>query len=56
MSDRDWKEYNDALVRRGEILLDWSEELKAMNEGKEGARYPESHQTSSDNSCIPIAL
>jgi len=50
MSDRDWKEYNEALVRRGEVLLDlsflssWSEELKAMNEGKEGARfrYPES--------------
>ena len=50
MSDRDWKEYNDALVRRGEILLDlsflssWSKELKAMNKGKEGARfrYPES--------------
>jgi len=45
MSDRGWKEYNDALVRRGEILLDlsflanWSKELKAMNEGKEGARY-----------------
>lgn len=50
MSDRGWKEYNDALVRRGKILLDlsflanWSRELKAMNEGKEGARYryPES--------------
>ena len=50
MSDRDWKGYNDALVRRGEILLGmgfvagWSNDLKAMNEGKEGARfrYPES--------------
>ena len=49
-SSRNWKEYNEALVRRGAILLDmdfvanWSEELKAMNEGKEGARfrYPES--------------
>jgi len=50
LSDRDWKEYNGALVRRGEVLLDmgfvvgWSGELKAMNNGKEGARfrYPES--------------
>lgn len=46
---RDWKVYNEALVRRGEVLLDfdlldeWSEELKKMNQGKEGARfrYPE---------------
>ena len=50
MSDRDWRGYNDALVRRGEILLNvgfvagWSNDLEAMNEGKEGARfrYPES--------------
>lgn len=47
---RDWKGYNEALVKRGLILLDlefvadWSGELKAMNERKEGARYryPES--------------
>ena len=47
---RDWKGYNEALVKRGLILLDlnfvadWSRELKAMNEGKEDAkyRYPES--------------
>jgi hypothetical protein len=47
---RDWNGYNEALVKRGLILLDldfvadWSRELKAMNEGKEGARYryPES--------------
>ena len=47
---RDWKGYNEALVKRGLILLDldfvadWSRELKAMNDGKEGARYryPES--------------
>ncbi len=43
MPDRDWKEYNEALVRRGQVLLDlkflrgWSDELKGMNEGKEGA-------------------
>ena len=42
---RNWKDYNEALVRRGEILLDtdflssWQEELDEMNEGKEGARY-----------------
>ena len=47
---RDWKGYNEALVKRGLILLDldfiadWSRELKTMNERKEGARYryPES--------------
>jgi hypothetical protein len=42
---RDWKEYNEALVRRGELLFDtdflsgWGEELRRMNEQKEGARY-----------------
>src|SRR4030066_140605 len=41
---RDWEGYNEALVKRGLILLDldfvagWSRELKAMNEGKEGGR------------------
>jgi len=45
MSGRDWGAYNEALVRRGEILLDlrivkdWRRELGEMNEGKEGARY-----------------
>jgi hypothetical protein len=46
---RNWEEYNEALVKRGSILLDldfvadWSRELKGMNERKEGARfrYPE---------------
>lgn len=50
MSDRNWKEYNEALVRRGEVLLDmdfiekWPDELARMNEGKEGKPflYPES--------------
>jgi len=49
-SSRSWEEYNEALVKRGSILLDldfvadWSRELKGMNERKEGARvhYPES--------------
>ena len=47
---RDWEGYNEALVKRGLILLDldfvanWSKELKAMNTRKEGAKYtyPES--------------
>jgi len=45
MPDRDWKVYNEALVRRGEIILDlrimkgWTRELAGMNRGKEGARY-----------------
>ena len=41
-----WHVYNDSLVRRGgEIILDfdvidnWNNELKNMNEGKEGASY-----------------
>jgi len=45
-----WHKYNESLVRRGEILLDfdvidnWHSELNGMNEGKEGAayRYPDS--------------
>lgn len=42
---RDWAGYNEALVRRGEVLLDlsllrgWSSELEEMNAGKEGGRY-----------------
>jgi len=45
MSVRDWKAYNAALVRRGEIFLDlsmmdgWKSELAEMNDGKEGGRY-----------------
>ena len=41
----DWPSYNEALVKRGEILLDlsllhtWGEELEEINRGKEGARY-----------------
>ena len=41
----DWPGYNEALVRRGEILLDlgllqsWGEELEKMNRGREGGRY-----------------
>jgi hypothetical protein len=49
-SFRNWQGYNEALVKRGLILLDldfvagWSRELKAMNTRKEGGRYryPES--------------
>ena len=46
---RNWKEYNEKLVRRGELYLslefleDWNNELNKMNEGKKGApfSYPE---------------
>ena len=37
---RDWKKYNQELVRRGELLIElgflesWSRELEAMNQGK----------------------
>lgn len=40
-----WHVYNESLVRRGEIMLDfdvidnWNNELWNMNEGKEGASY-----------------
>jgi len=45
-----WSEYNESLVRRGEMLFDsgflqnWRAELKKMNERKEGPhyRYPNS--------------
>ena len=47
---RNWKNYNESLVRRGEILLDfdvidnWDFELEKMNQGKEGRKfvYPDS--------------
>lgn len=47
---RDWKEYNEELVKRGEFYLspefleNWDEELEKMNEGKVGRpyKYPES--------------
>ncbi|MBC7219552.1 MAG: IS5 family transposase [Hadesarchaea archaeon] len=47
---RDWKTYNDRLVKRGELLLDldfvenWEKELEEMNRGKRGKpyAYPES--------------
>ncbi|MDP7494756.1 MAG: IS5 family transposase [Candidatus Undinarchaeales archaeon] len=47
---RDWKAYDEELVRRGEFYLDldwvrsWDAELATMNEGKNGApfRFPES--------------
>lgn len=40
-----WSEYNESLVKRGEVLFDtnflsnWRVELKKMNKGKEGAKY-----------------
>lgn len=45
-----WRAYNESLVRRGQVMLDfdvidgWEEELEKMNEGKVGEpyHYPES--------------
>jgi Transposase DDE domain len=45
-----WKKYNESLVKRGEVLLDfdvmdnWNSELEKMNQGKEGRKfvYPDS--------------
>ena len=40
-----WTSYNESLVRRGEVILDfdiidgWYAELERMNEGKRGAAY-----------------
>ena len=47
---RNWKKYNESLVKRGEILLDfdvidnWDNELEEMNKDKEGRKfvYPDS--------------
>ena len=47
---RNWKEYNEHLIRRGEILFSlnflekWDEEIEKMNRGKRGRpyEYPES--------------
>jgi Transposase DDE domain len=42
---RNWKNYNESLVRRGEILLDfdiidnWDSELSEMNKNKEGRKF-----------------
>ena len=45
-----WNKYNESLVKRGEVLLDfdvidnWDSELEKMNQGKEGRKfvYPDS--------------
>jgi hypothetical protein len=45
-----WNKYNESLVKRGEVLLDfdvidnWDSKLKEMNRGKEGRKfvYPDS--------------
>lgn len=42
---RDWSSYNESLVRRGQVLLDfdvidnWYKELEIMNKGKVGEPY-----------------
>ena len=45
-----WRNYNESLVKRGEVLLDfdvidnWDNELEEMNENKKGRKfvYPDS--------------
>jgi len=43
--ERDWKKYNDQLVKRGELLVDldfvenWEKELAGMNRGKRGKPF-----------------
>ena len=45
MQRRNWKEYNDKLVRRGEVYISldfldsWDDELAKMNEGKVGRPF-----------------
>jgi len=45
MSNRNWREYNEKLVKRGELLISldfldsWDEELKEMNIKKRGRPY-----------------
>lgn len=43
----DWPGYNEALVRRGEVILDllqsWGDELEEMNRDREGGRYRYPH-------------
>jgi len=42
---RDWKMYNEELVRKGELLFapdflsGWEEEVNRLNEKKEGTKY-----------------
>jgi hypothetical protein len=44
-NNRDWSKYNEALVKRGEILLDfltinnWKQELKQLNKNKVSEPY-----------------
>ena len=45
MQERNWKEYNQKLIRRGTIYVDksslrnWEKELRRMNRRKEGHSY-----------------
>ena len=45
MQRRNWKDYNEKLVRRGEIYISldfldgWDDELAKMNKGKVGRPY-----------------
>jgi hypothetical protein len=45
IDERDWSQYNEELVKRGEYLLaldfveNWDKELSNMNSGKQGAQF-----------------
>ncbi|MGC9164808.1 MAG: transposase, partial [Thermoprotei archaeon] len=45
MANMNWSQYNKKLIKRGEILLDfttlknWKKELKKMNKNKRGKPY-----------------
>ena len=49
-----WRNYNESLVKRGEVLLDfdiidnWDNELEEMNKDKKGRKfvYPQIHLSS----------
>ena len=57
-----WKEYNEHLVRRGEIyvsldfLENWGKELEKMNKGKRGRPYTFPHSFMLFLSFIHIAF
>ena len=52
MTEKNWKEIDERLIRRGEILLDlefpenWDKELEKMNRGKVGRPYQAQTHTS----------
>ncbi|MDY6985958.1 MAG: hypothetical protein SVE93_06115 [Candidatus Thermoplasmatota archaeon] len=58
MSDRNWREYNEKLVKRGELLISldfldsWDEELKEMDVKKRGRPYEFPEKFIQQPSCM----